>query len=30
MEKIKETSVEDIDTYEAKNELKNWLFGNFD
>ncbi len=30
MEKIRETSAEEIETYEAKDELKNWLFGNFD
>jgi hemerythrin len=30
IEKIKSTSFEEMETWEAKDELKNWLFSNFD
>ena len=30
IEKIKSTSSEEMETWEAKDELKNWLFSNFD
>jgi hypothetical protein len=30
IEKIKETSKEDMEPWESKDELKNWLFSNFD